>query len=95
MTADGKHRCLELAREANLDRRGSATGAQRTGPARDASHYRVIGWPDNRPIVMQERVGNTVQSAGRLVVVGEDGLAADVARGRDERRPETGKQQLV
>ena len=78
-----------------LQRRTAAPQTQRPGFSGDDPHDPVIRRPQDGPVVVQERVGDRCEALLRLGLVGQNGLAADVARRRDQRSAERIGDQVV
>ena len=84
LAADGQHRLLLLPRQAKFAGRTAppdAYGAHRPG---NSAKDRIVGRPDDRPIVIQERIGYAAKPACRFLIVSEYGLATDISRACNE-----------
>ena len=58
VAANREYRLRQLARQLELERRDAAAEPDRTRAARGNAHHRVVGRPDDRPVVVQERIGD-------------------------------------
>ena len=73
----------------------AARPAQHQRPAADDPHHRVLRRPDNRPVVDEEQVGDLDQPLHGLALVDGDGLFAEVAAGRHDRKAQRAHQQMM
>ena len=91
-----RDRCLELSAERDnagklarqLDRRRrEAAGAAHEGrcSGHDA-HHAVVGAGHDRPIVVDNRIGNATESATRIGSIDDDRFAGKIGRSRNQRQ---------
>ena len=74
-----------LVRQPDRRRREAARAAHKGRRAGDHADHAVVGARHDRPIMIDDQIGDAVEAAARIGAVDDDRFAGDIGRGRDQR----------